>query len=114
MAENRVQCVSETRDASEFFDDINDAHDWLDTISKDDVAEEVKPEEIVGSKNTYLSNLHPPRLTISGTSFTLGIEKISLSNKWDNRKTETILIENGYEKTYEGKTGVTWELKDLK
>jgi len=93
----RVQILSEKYDASEFFGSIDEAQEWMENFRDDDFDEDEGMEyEDTASEAT--------RIRLS----TISLSK-SLSD-YNNSLNE--FLNDGYEITYDGKTGVTLELKD--
>lgn len=95
MPQIRVEYMSETRDASEWFNSVAEAQDWLDNISEDDYNDcdedaFVEPLRFVAYEETR--------------------KKFGLSNQSPVFESELAHhLANGYKVTYEGKTGVTLE-----
>ena len=93
----QIQILSEKYDASEFFGSIDEAQEWMENFRDDDFDEDEGMEyEDTASEAT--------RIRLS----TISLSK-SLSD-YNNSLNE--FLNDGYEITYDGKTGVTLELKD--
>lgn len=105
MAKIRVEYLSNTRDANEFFDTVDEAIDWLEAIGEEDGEEK---EELV------FEDCEEPKSYIPHTLYEEGepLVRVSYNNEYVSL-TKT-LAESGYVCTYAGKTGETWELGEWK